>query len=325
MFAPAAALLVLLHAGHPQGRALPAASTEVPWPSVNAGLSRPFERPAAGDRLPAPGAALRASQQPSPPPPAQPIVEPPPDALKPIVPAAPLDPAVLATRPPLQLVVIDPGHGGDEIGVRGAGIQEKQLTFDVARRLRGLLEKSGLKVIMTRDGDMTVDVTSRAAAANTARGDLFLSLHANAAPSPTPAGAEIYHLLTDGAVEQVRQQTLKSSVTIPVAAGGSRPLAIIPWEMAQAPYIDSSMVFATIVAEEMMKSRVPLASTPVRKGPLRVLEGVAMPAVVIEMAYLSNPSQAKVAGSDQFRNGVAQALHDSVIRYRRRLEEAKPR
>jgi N-acetylmuramoyl-L-alanine amidase len=324
MFAPAAALLVLLHAGQPQGHALPATSTEVPWPGVTAGLSRPFERLAAGDRLPAPGSALRASQQPPPPQPAQPTVEPPPDALKPIVPATPLDPAVLASRPPLQLVVIDPGHGGDDTGVRGAGIEEKQLTVDVARRLRGLLEKSGLKVLMTRDADMTVDVTSRAAAANTARGDLFLSLHANAAHSPTPAGAEIYHLLTDSAVDQVRQQTLKSTVTIPVAAGGARPLAILPWEMAQAPYIDSSTVFATIVAEEM-KPRVPLASTPVRKGPLRVLEGVAMPAVVIEMAYLSNPSQAKVAASDQFRNAVAQALHDSVIRYRRRLEEAKSR
>ena len=114
---------------------------------------------------------------------------------RPAAPASEGAPPVLA-RAGVQTIAIDPGHGGDEIGARGsAGTEEKQLTLDVARRLRGLVEtRLGLHVVLTRDDDRTVPLDQRTATANNNKADLFVSLHANAALSPRASGAEVYHL-----------------------------------------------------------------------------------------------------------------------------------
>ena len=90
--------------------------------------------------------------------------------------------------------MIDPGHGGDDVGARGArGAQEKTVTLEVARRLRTLIEmRLGIRVVLTRDEDRTISLDERAAIANNSKADLFLSLHLNAAPAGSVAGAEVY-------------------------------------------------------------------------------------------------------------------------------------
>jgi N-acetylmuramoyl-L-alanine amidase len=227
----------------------------------------------------------------------------------------------LEPRLPLQTLAIDPGHGGDEIGVRGAGgLEEKQLTLDVARRLRGLVERGlGLRVILTRDDDRLVGIDERAAAANNGKADLLLSLHANGALSGSPSGAEIYYERLDREGEAVRQSAA-AAVSLPVIGGGTRSIDVVPWDLAQARHVDASAMLASVLEQEL-RQRVPMGQRPIQQGPMRLLSAANMPAVLVEMAYLTNSAQAKAVRGDEFKNAVAQALYNALVRFRGYLEE----
>jgi N-acetylmuramoyl-L-alanine amidase len=262
------------------------------------------------------------------------VVEVPPAAPAPEISAAPPSPAAappdaavggfpLATaRPAFQTVIIDPGHGGDDAGVRvEGGPQEKQLTLDVARRLRGLLEaRLGLRVVLTRDDDRELGLDERAAVANNSKGDLFLSLHANGAPSASMSGAEVLHLQLDpgdaaiGSVE---------GPSIPVLGGATRRIDIVRWDLAQARHLESSAMLAGILDEELRRGDIVMSPRGVQQAPMRVLTAANMPSALIEMAYLTNPAQAKLAVREEFKAAVAQALFDAIVRYRAFAEERR--
>jgi N-acetylmuramoyl-L-alanine amidase len=212
--------------------------------------------------------------------------------------------------------VLDPGHGGEDVGVRvEGGVEEKQLTLDLARRVRQRLEmRLGLRVILTRDDDRAAGLDERAAAANNSKADLFLSLHANAAFAPTMAGAEVFHLRLDQEGETARKDAAEG-VTLPVLGGGRRTIEIVRWELAQAAHVESSAVFAALLEEELRR-RVPMSPRAMQEGPMRVLTGANMPAALVEVAYLTNPEQAAQAGSEEFKNAVAEALYDAIVRFR---------
>jgi N-acetylmuramoyl-L-alanine amidase len=234
--------------------------------------------------------------------------------------------ALLSPRGVLQTIVIDAGHGGDDRGVRGTrGGEEKRIALDIAQRLKGLVEsRVGARVIMTRDGDATVGLEARTATANNNKADLFLSLHVNGALSPKVAGAEVSYLKLDREGESARAQAVKGAIALPVLGGGSRTLDLIPWELAQARHVEDSARLARIVAEEL-GSRVTAGPSPVRQAPLRLLEGLNMPAAVVEVGYLTNPAEEKALASNDFKNTVAQALVEAIVRFRRLLEERRPR
>jgi N-acetylmuramoyl-L-alanine amidase len=235
-------------------------------------------------------------------------------------------PESLTARSGPPTLILDPGHGGEDTGVKTAGgLLEKQLTFDVARRVRMLVEtRLGLRVLLTRDGDVAVPLDTRVAFANNHKGDLFLSLHANFAPSATVEGAEVYYLQLDKAGEQARADAARNTVAIPVLGGGTRPLELIPLERAQARHLDASANFANSLATSL-GARIPMAPSPVRTVPLRVLEGVNMPAAMVEVAFLSSPAQEKLAASDEFKDKTAQGLYDAIAAFQRRDEGASAR
>jgi N-acetylmuramoyl-L-alanine amidase len=244
---------------------------------------------------------------------------PPQDVTAPPRPAAPSSegaPPVVA-RTGVQTIVIDPGHGGEEIGSRGpSGTEEKQLTLDVARRLRGLVEtRLGLHVVLTREDDKAVPLDQRTSTANNNKADLFISLHANAAHSPRVSGAEVYHLRLGREEEQVRREAEAGSLTLPVLGGGTRTIDVVRWDLAQARHVEASATFASLLGGAL-KEHVPIGPRAVQQAPLRVLEGADMPAALVEMAYLSNPDQEKLAGSEEFKNSIAQALYDAIVRFR---------
>ena len=229
----------------------------------------------------------------------------------PPVPAAPLPPP----RAALQTIILDPGHGGDDVGVRGAGgTEEQQVTLDVARRLRGLIEtRLGLRVVMTREDDRALDVDARAAVANNSKGDLFLSLHANGAPSPAMAGAEVIYLKLDDA------SALGGGIDgpeLPVLGGGTRRIDVVRWDLAQARHLESSGALAGMLDEEMRRRKVVMSARGITRAPMRVLTAANMPAVLVEMAYLTNAAQESQSAGNGFRNGVAEALFDAIVRFR---------
>lgn len=242
-------------------------------------------------------------------------------------PQAPPAPPVAGAppRPAMEAIAIDPGHGGDDIGAHGAaGLQEKQVTLDVARRLKNLIEmRLGVRVVMTREDDRAVGLEERTAIANNSKADLFLSLHANAAFAPALKGSEVYYLRTSSDLDAARREADATAVTVPVLGGGSRELNIIRWDMAQARHLDQSARLASMLAAQL-GSKVPASPRPLQQAPIRVLEGADMPAAEVEMLYLTNPDQEKAAGADDFKNTLAQALFDAIAQFRATLEAPAP-
>jgi N-acetylmuramoyl-L-alanine amidase len=222
----------------------------------------------------------------------------------------------------ISTVAIDPGHGGDDVGVRSAsGVLEKQITLEVARRLRTLLEtRLGLRVILTREDDRGLTLDERAAVANNSKAELFVSLHMNAAPASGVAGAEIFTLEIDRDAEMARQLAAADGTALPVQGGEPRPIDVIRWDLAQARHVEASTVFAATMEAELRK-HVPMGPRPIQQGPMRVLAAADMPAALLEIAYLSNPAQERTAQSAEFQTVVAQALFDAVVRMRAYLEE----
>ena len=243
----------------------------------------------------------------------------PPAGAPPAAAAAP--PPLAGSRAPLLTIVLDPGHGGDDVGVLGRqGAEEKAITLDVARRLRALIEmRLGIRVILTREDDRAVSLDQRAALANNSKADLFLSLHMNAAPAAAVAGAEVFYLRLDREGEDARRAAASEAVILPVLGGAVRTVNLIEWDLAQARHVDRSEVLAGIL-EDHLRSHVMMSHRPRQNAPLRVLASVDMPAASIEMAYLSNAEQEQLALSEAYQDSLAQAMYDAVVGFRAYLE-----
>jgi N-acetylmuramoyl-L-alanine amidase len=231
-------------------------------------------------------------------------------------------PPLLGTRTAkLQTMVVDAGHGGEDTGVRGPrGTLEKQVTLDAARRLKRLVEsRLGVRVVMTREDDRAVSLDERDAIANNSKADLFLSLHANSSPSPSVKGTEVYYLRLDRVGEEARRNAAATELILPVVGGITRPIDIIPWDLAQASHVDVSSRFASMLEEELEK-RVPAGPRPLQQAPMRVLSGANMPAALVEMVYLTNGEQEQRVKSDEFQGAVVEAIYGAIVRFKTYLE-----
>jgi len=241
------------------------------------------------------------------------------------MPAPAPDPPFLlsAPRPVISTIVIDPGHGGDDAGALGAtgGLMEKDVALAVAERLERAIEtRFGISVLQTRTDDRRVGPDERAAYANNAKGDLFISLHVNAAPQPTLQGASVLYLELDRYGDEVRRQAHLASGALPVFGGGSRAIDLVQWDMAQAQHVDGSAVLASLMEREL-RSRVIMSPEAVRQGPMRVLVGVNMPAVLIEMGYLTNPDDEAALASSAYQTRLVEAITEAIAAFRVYLEQ----
>ncbi len=254
------------------------------------------------------------------------------DQTSPAAPSAPASPGQppIDTRPSiptqgpstgLRTVVLDPGHGGEELGTQGSkGTLEKEITLSVARRLRTLIEsRLGLKVFLTREDDRTMSLDDRAAFANNHQADVFLSIHANSAVRPALKGAEVYYLTVERADAEARRRADDQQTTLPALGGGTRTIDLILWETAQARYLEQSAALAGFV-EQALRGRVEMSPRAVQQAPFRVLVGANMPAALVEIGYLSNANQETQLASGSYQDQVAQALLDALIKFRELLE-----
>jgi N-acetylmuramoyl-L-alanine amidase len=236
-------------------------------------------------------------------------------------PAPPVDPLPMPVPSTgLRTVVIDPGHGGEEDGARGAGGGlEKDITLQVARRLRTLIEsRLGLRVFLTRDDDRTMSLDDRAAYANSQKADVFVSIHANAALRPAMTGVEVFYLSIDRADAEA-QSLAESSEVLPALGGGTRAVDLILWESAQARYLEQSSSLAGMI-EQSLRSRVQMSPRPVQQAPFRVLVGATMPAVLVEIGYLSNTEQEQALLSGPYQDQIAQGLFDAILQFHAYVE-----
>ena len=148
-------------------------------------------------------------------------------------------------------MVIDAGHGGDDIGARsGSGAEEKQITLQVARRLRALIEaRLGIRVILTRDDDTRMSLDDRAAVANNSKADLFRSSSARMRRRSLRSASEVLSdLRLDRDGEKVRTAAT-NAVALPVLGGATRSIDVIRWDLAQARHVDASAALGSIAVE----------------------------------------------------------------------------
>jgi N-acetylmuramoyl-L-alanine amidase len=235
----------------------------------------------------------------------------------------PPPPAPDGPVPVIRSIVIDPGHGGEKEGAKGpSGALEKDVTLAVARMLKGAIEaRLGIRVLLTRDDDRTLEPDERASYANNNKADLFVSLHANASVGRAAAGAEVFYLSLDGySPEAQRLAMSEEGGAVPTMSGGDRQIEIILWEMAQMRHIADSAALAGLI-EQALRSRVKMRTQAIQQAPFRVLVGANMPAVLVEMGFISNPAEEKLLTSPRYQQQVVDALVESIAKFRARLEE----
>jgi N-acetylmuramoyl-L-alanine amidase len=242
-------------------------------------------------------------------------------------PGAPVAPESLpvlgGARPTIRTIVLDPGHGGEDNGVTGpGGALEKTVTLSVARRIKAVVEaRLGLRVLLTHEDDRRIDADGRAAIANNNKADLLISLHTNGSPRPTTRGAAIYTLSLDRVGEDARRQSESEREVLPLFGGGTRDFSLVEWELAQAAHLDGSNAFAGIL-DQKLRAIAGLPGVSLLRAPMRNLAGANMPAVLIEMGYLSHPEEEQLLASGEFQGRIAAAVTDAVTSFRDFLEQA---
>lgn len=241
----------------------------------------------------------------------------------PIAPPELAPPSLPAATTAVRAVVIDPGHGGEELGAQGRkGTIEKDVTLAIARRLRTLIEtRLGLRVFLTREDDRLMTLDERTAFANSHKADVFISIHANGAARPAMKGAEVYYLSAEHAAADASHIIDADGVTLPSLGGGTRAIDLVLWESAQTRYLDRSSGLAGFV-EQALRAKVEMSPRAVQQGPIRVLVGANMPAVLVEVGYLSNPEQEAALASGDYQARIAEALYDGLVRFREFADRA---
>ena len=222
----------------------------------------------------------------------------------------------IVERSSARVVVIDPGHGGAEVGAKGpGGTLEKDVTLAIARKLRGALGSLGFQVFLTRDRDQELALDDRTAFANNYKAVLFISIHANASRAREARGSEVYFLAYQSTDEESRRLAQAEGGELPQASGGSRSeLSMILWDMAQAEHLEDSSALASRIQEELADV-TGSQGRGVKQAPFRVLVGAAMPAVLVEVAFISNAEEEKLLTSEPYQNKVVAALTRGVYRY----------
>jgi N-acetylmuramoyl-L-alanine amidase len=226
----------------------------------------------------------------------------------------------------IRTIVVDAGHGGHDPGATGpGGLQEKELTLDVARRLATILQDElGVKVVLTRTRDVFVPLRERTAIANRMKADLFVSIHVNAAPRAMATGTETYFLSTEATDNAARAAAAFENKVIdlePGARGGGRDLVrSILWDLAQSEFQQESSRLAEALQENLEKA-IRQPSRGVKQAPFYVLGGAAMPAVLVEMGFITNGQDEERLKDEGYRDRIARALAAGVGAYKRRYDQ----
>ena len=221
--------------------------------------------------------------------------------------------------PGIRTIVLDPGHGGKEVGALGAnGLMEKDLTLTICRKLAdSLAAKTGARVVLTRDDDTLVSLDQRTAIANQYKADLFLSVHLNAAVVKDAKGSETYFLSLEASDELARRaaETENASAAAASSAAASTDLKLILWELAQQAYLDESSRFAQAIQEEM-NAATGVSNRGVKQAPFKVLVGATMPAALVEVGFITNPEEEAKLESAEFQTLLVEAITRAVQRYK---------
>jgi N-acetylmuramoyl-L-alanine amidase len=216
-----------------------------------------------------------------------------------------------------KIIVLDPGHGGLDSGTIGVnGLMEKDLALAEGLKLARELRRRGYVVYMTRDNDTFIPLRQRVAIGRADHADLFIALHADSNPDSGTTGTSIY-TLNDGrsdreAAALARRENQSDVIAGVDLSGDNNPVAPILINLAQRDTRNKSSEFATNALKELGQVTDLLARSPHRSASLAVLVAPDVPAVLIELGYLSNSADAAQMNTDSWRSRVAEAIANAV-------------
>jgi N-acetylmuramoyl-L-alanine amidase len=231
----------------------------------------------------------------------------------------PVEPGKKKAYDLIRTICLDPGHGGSDLGAVGrSNLMEKDLTLKVAKKLKVLVEsKLGLHVVMTRESDEEVSLNSRVAKANNQKAQMFISIHVNSSYRKAARGPETYYVSLKATdqdaflLSQKENSAFKEEID---KLASDDELKMILWDMAQNEYIKASAKLADFIQYELnilMHTR----NRGVKQAPFRVLMRAAMPAILVEIAFVSNYGEEKKLKDDVFLGKVAAALYTGISKY----------
>jgi len=215
-------------------------------------------------------------------------------------------PNLPATDEPFALVILDPGHGGQDSGTMKAGILEKELALDVAHRAERLLQERGFATLLTRNDDTYVSLTGRAAIANEQRSCIFISIHFDDAARPAATGVETYY-----AAHQI------SSNRMPILSW----LPFLQRTSFEPPNVESQNLASLI--QEALVTHTQAVDRGTRPQQFFVIANVHHPAVLVEGGFLTNTEEMAKLATGDYREQIAAAISDGVMRYRDMLREQR--
>jgi N-acetylmuramoyl-L-alanine amidase len=224
-----------------------------------------------------------------------------------------------------KTVVIDPGHGGLEVGARGRfGTLEKDITLPISQKLKSIIErKLAFRVVLTRDRDVDVSLERRSAIANNNKAFVFISIHANGYPGRNARGSETYFLNLNATDEEARRVAYienNSTELSQVSGEHQDDIMMILWDMAQAAYLRQSSQLAELIQHEL-NTLLGTRNRGVKQAPFKILTGVACPAVLVEVAFISNPDEERKLQTENFQNSVAEAIYTGLSKYLERSQD----
>ena len=226
---------------------------------------------------------------------------------------------------PVDVVVIDPGHGGKDPGAVGpTGLQEKEVVLDICKRLASLLNtRLGLNVILTREDDTFISLSGRTKMANAKGADLFVSVHANASKKRSANGFETYFLAEAkndaGRAAAILENSALRFERPEGSMEGMSDLDFILYDMVQNEFHQESEYLASII-QEQLDDQLSITNRRVNQAPFYVLNGAYMPAVLVETAFISNPDEEALLKKRWFRQKIAEALYESVRSFKEKYE-----
>jgi len=234
----------------------------------------------------------------------------------------------------VNIIVIDPGHGGKDPGNLGTGryrSREKDVSFDVSQLVKKYIEENlpDTKVILTRDDDQFIELYQRTVIANRANADVFISIHCNANDNKSAYGTESFVL---GMGE--KDQRLNKTAQLENAArlleenwesnyeelNANNPAAIIALRAYQDAFLEQSISIADEI-QRQFEGRVKRRNRGVKQQPLAVLRGSTMPAVLVELGFLTNPGEEDFLQSTQGKELLASAIYRAVKEYKFKREQ----
>lgn len=221
----------------------------------------------------------------------------------------------------VKRIVLDPGHGGKDPGAVGKNkTREKDINLNVALLLKSMLEKElGVEVLMTRADDRFIPLSGRTKFAMDKKADIFVSIHTNASNNRSAKGLETYYLSTSSTSNSRAVEALENEV-VELYEGAEEKkkyvaLDFILSDMCQTEFLESSNTLAALVHRNMV-SGVQGSDRGVKQANFYVLRGAFMPAILVEMGFISNLNEEALLANQQYQERLARTIFEGIKRFK---------